>query len=81
MATGPLSGNGVHEYVVLTSHDGGRTWTKAVSDSEPVPPPEVGFGGRAFLGFESEQVGRWVGAPRAVWTTTDGGDHWKAHRF
>jgi hypothetical protein len=78
VATSDMSGGGPIDYEVDVSHDGGRTWKTAVTDPQDLTGLIVN---RAFLGFESTKVGRWVGYPRSIWTTTDGGDHWSAHRF
>jgi hypothetical protein len=77
VATPPTGGSGQFGFEADVSHDGGRTWMTAVTDVEDIGET----GGGAFLGFQSTRVGRWVGYPRTIWTTTDGGDHWTAHHF
>jgi hypothetical protein len=56
---------------IYRSTDGGVTWRR-------VP----GIESVRFLGFESTQVGRALsGDGRTLWTTTDGGAHWRPTRF
>jgi len=73
VATGP---NGGGQQVLEASHDAGRHWNQAASDTGQAGgyvSPTVGF-----LGFESPDVGRWIGSPTDIWTTTDGGATWSA---
>jgi photosystem II stability/assembly factor-like uncharacterized protein len=71
VASASVTGAGPVTYELLATHDGGRTWQTVASD-----PEEASDADHAWLGFESARVGRWVGGPGAIWTTTDGGDHW-----
>ncbi len=71
--SGSTVGSGAATFMAWVSTDAGRNWQVAVADPEqldPTTPP------RTFLGFEDTLVGRWVGYPRAIWTTTDAGVHW-----
>jgi hypothetical protein len=78
VATASTGGGGKFRYQVEVSHDAGRTWKTAVVDVEDLSGLTTS---EAFLGFQSGAVGRWVGYPRTIWTTKDGGDNWTAHRF
>lgn len=61
---------------LVGSWDGGRHWKvllrARVSAQDPAP---------RFLGFESSQVGRWLGPGSTMWTTTDGGHSWHPSHF
>ena len=71
-ATGPIGGAGSVTARLLVSTDGGRHWTTAAGDTQPVAQGGI----PAWLGFETASVGRWVGDPHSIWTTVDGGLHW-----
>lgn len=71
VSTGP---NGGGQGVLEASHDGGRNWNQVASDTGQAggySSPNAGF-----LGFESSSVGRWIGSPSDIWTTTDDGITW-----
>jgi len=68
-----MPGKGSAQWVLMASHDGGQTWQQAVVQNGTSQPY---FPARTFLGFENNQVGRWVGSPYAIWETTDGGAQW-----
>jgi len=74
VATGP---NGGGQQVLEASHDAGDHWNQAASETGQQAgsyvSPTAGF-----LGFESPEVGRWIGSPTNIWTTTDGGATWSA---
>ena len=78
VANGDISGSGPFTYVLYTSHDGGQHWTRAVSET---PTVDRRLTDGMFLGFQTATVGRWIGDPSTIWTTTDAGDHWIPHRF
>jgi photosystem II stability/assembly factor-like uncharacterized protein len=59
--------------LLVASHNGGSSWQQ-VATEPPIAPPQYGYQG--FLGFESPDVGRWIGNPLSLWTTTDGGSVW-----
>jgi photosystem II stability/assembly factor-like uncharacterized protein len=63
----------------MLSTDGGTHWSTVVSDREQLHPTTPNYGG--YLGFQNSLVGRWVGYPHAIWTTTDGGRNWTQRRF
>ena len=56
----------------------GQHWTRAVSET---PTVDRRLTDGMFLGFQTATVGRWIGDPSTIWTTTDAGDHWIPHRF
>ncbi len=73
VASPPVSGNGPFTYRLLTSSDGGRHWKISVADPEQIVS---GDPGSAYLGFQNQSVGRWVGFPHTIWITHDAGTHW-----
>ena len=73
LATGGAAGQGPSGYELLASGDGGLHWSTLVSGTERLDPRAPGA---TFLGFEDATVGRWISGPRAIWTTTDAGQHW-----
>jgi len=77
VSTGATSGAGPFTAQVFVSTDGGQRWTRAASDSQQI----TSMGVPAWLGFETSQVGRWIGDPHSVWTTDDGGNHWTQAPF
>jgi photosystem II stability/assembly factor-like uncharacterized protein len=68
--------NGGGSQVLEASFDGGRSWAQAAIDTKNDSTFSSSDAG--FLGFESSRVGRWVGSPGDVWTTTDGGLTWSS---
>jgi photosystem II stability/assembly factor-like uncharacterized protein len=78
VANGAISGSGAFRYACYVSHDGGQRWKQAAAETQSV---EDRLTDGMFLGFETAKVGRWVGSPGGIWTTTDGGDNWRNHRF
>ena len=72
-------GSGSFTYRLMLSTDGGTHWSTVVSDREQLHPTTPNYGG--YLGFQNSLVGRWVGYPHAIWTTTDGGRNWTQRRF
>jgi photosystem II stability/assembly factor-like uncharacterized protein len=76
VASDGVTGQGTFLYRLALSEDAGLHWSTVVRDREPV----YSIPG-AFLGFESPMVGRWVAAPSAIWTTTDGGLRWVRRRI
>ncbi|MDR3648196.1 MAG: sialidase family protein [Acidimicrobiales bacterium] len=71
VSTGP---NGGGQQVLEASFDGGGHWNQGAIDTGQAGlylSPTAGF-----LGFESSSVGRWIGSPRDIWTTIDGGSTW-----
>ncbi len=77
VSTGATSGAGPFTAHLFVSTDGGQHWTRVASDSQQETPSGV----PAWLGFETAQVGRWIGDPHSVWTTNDGGAHWSQSPF
>ncbi|MHB8452718.1 MAG: neocarzinostatin apoprotein domain-containing protein [Mycobacteriales bacterium] len=77
VATGGMGGGGAFTAQLLVSTDAGRHWTTAATDTQQLTPAST----PAWLGFETAQVGRWIGDPHAVWTTNDGGLHWTQAAF
>jgi len=75
-ATSATSGGGPYTSSLLVSTDGGQHWAVAARD-----PQQITGQVPAWLGFETAEVGRWVGDPHSVWTTRDGGAHWTRTRF
>lgn len=73
VASTPVTANGPHAYLLLSSDDGGRHWRRAVTDTERFDPRVPATG---YLGFQDATVGRWVAYPDALWTTHDAGTHW-----
>lgn len=61
---------------LLGSWDGGRHWRLLLTGRVPVQDPAP-----RFLGFESTEVGRWLGPGTTMWTTTDGGHTWRSTHF
>lgn len=63
---------------LVESSTGGQSWRVAIEGKAQITPttPES-----TFLGFETSLVGRWIGTPDTLWTTTDGGATWSASRF
>lgn len=78
VANGTISGSGPFAYVLYTSHDGGQHWTRAVSETQAV---DQRLTDGKFLGFQTVNVGRRIGDPGTIWTTSNAGDQWTAHRF
>lgn len=72
VATAATYGAGPDTAELLVSTDMGLHWATAASD----PQQFTQLGVPAWLGFETSQVGRWIGDPHSVWTTQDGGKHW-----
>ncbi len=61
---------------LVQSTDSGRHWRVVVQlKTHPLASTPMS----TFLGFESPMVGRWVGPPNTLWTTTDGGLSWTSH--
>jgi photosystem II stability/assembly factor-like uncharacterized protein len=56
------------------SSDGGSRWARVANGG--LPDPALASFDPGFLGFESSNVGRWVGSLKDIWTTTDGGARW-----
>jgi photosystem II stability/assembly factor-like uncharacterized protein len=71
-------GAGRYSTQLLESTDGGRHWATVATDTQPliegVQPP-------AWLGFETPQVGHWIGDPHSIWATSDGGRQWTQTAF
>ena len=60
------------------STNGGRRWAVAITIR---PEPQSKGPTSSFLGFESPLVGRWIGPPDVLWTTTNGGATWSPRKF
>lgn len=77
VSTGPIGGNGSFTAEVLVSTDAGDHWTATATDTQQLTQA----GSPAWLGFESAQVGWWIGDPHSIWTTQDGGLQWTQTPF
>jgi len=77
VATGPVSGGGTLTAQLLLSTDAGGHWNAAATDTQQLTQTTTS----AWLGFETSQVGRWIGDPHSIWTTHDGGQHWLRTAF
>ena len=77
IASSALGGSGTDTAQLLVTTDGGRRWVTAATDTQNLVNGSV----PAALGFETPNVGQWVGDPHGVWTTTDGGLHWTRTAF
>jgi photosystem II stability/assembly factor-like uncharacterized protein len=73
VASASVSGSGPFTYRLLTSSDGGRHWKISVTDPEQI---DSGTTASAYLGFQDQNSGRWVGFPNTIWITHDAGTHW-----
>jgi photosystem II stability/assembly factor-like uncharacterized protein len=71
VATGDAGGGPLALFV---STDGGRRWSTAVSGTAPGNPQGLSA---SFLTLEDLRVGWWISDPRDMWTTSDGGLHWR----
>lgn len=76
VASGATGGGGRYTAQLLVSTDGGAHWTTPAADSQ-----QINQSVPAWLGFETPQVGRWIGDPHSIWTTHDGGLHWTQTPF
>lgn len=67
---------------ILTSHDGGRTFVKALGTGNRVYPTVDGhyLSRIEFIRFANENVGYATSAHGAVWRTRDGGLTWRQER-
>jgi photosystem II stability/assembly factor-like uncharacterized protein len=77
LSSSATSGAGPFTAQLFVSTDAGRHWTLATSDAQQV----TSLGVSSWLGFETAQVGRWIGDPHSIWTTNDGGEHWNQSPF
>jgi photosystem II stability/assembly factor-like uncharacterized protein len=77
VATSATSGNGPFTAQLLVSIDQGRHWHVAATDPQQVT--QVGV--PAWIGFETSEIGRWIGDPHDYWTTHDGGRSWTRAAF
>jgi photosystem II stability/assembly factor-like uncharacterized protein len=69
---------GIPGVLLIASTDGGQSWRTAVA----VPgEPAANATSPTFLGFETPEVGRCIGAPGTLWGTVDGGATWTLSRF
>jgi photosystem II stability/assembly factor-like uncharacterized protein len=73
VATPAVGGSGPFTYRLLSSSDGGRHWNTSVTDPEQI---DSGVPSGAYLGFQDQSMGRWVGFPHTIWITHDAGSHW-----
>lgn len=64
--------------MIWISTDQGQRWSTAATETIPQPEPYMS---PQWLGFETPQVGRWIADPHNIWTTTDGGLHWREAAF
>jgi photosystem II stability/assembly factor-like uncharacterized protein len=78
MTNSLVGGSGPYTYRLMLSTDGGAHWSTVVSDREQLDPNAPYA---TYLGFQDSRVGRWVGYPHAIWTTTDGGRRWTRGPF
>lgn len=63
---------------LVESQTGGRQWRVAIKVKQR---PSAATPQTTFLGFEDPLVGRWVGPPDTLWSTTNGGLTWTARSF
>ncbi|NNM97561.1 MAG: hypothetical protein HKL89_08185 [Candidatus Dormibacteraeota bacterium] len=63
---------------MVETSTGGQSWRVAVRVKAQITPTTPQS---TFLGFETPLVGRWIGPPDTLWTTTDGGGNWSASKF
>ena len=75
LASGGVGGAGPFTYSVETSTNDGVSWRTVVRDRESLTSSQPG---ESYLGFVNSTVGHWIGFGNKLWTTTDGGEHWKA---
>jgi len=68
-----VSGGGPYTYRLLSTTDGGRSWSTVASESVQL---DTGAAYTSYLSFQTPLVGRWVGEQHAIWTTTNGGRRW-----
>jgi photosystem II stability/assembly factor-like uncharacterized protein len=73
VSTGTVGGGGAFTARVVTSTDSGRHWVTTATDAQQLSMQGLPPSG---LGFESSQVGWWIGDPHTIWITRDGGAHW-----
>jgi len=73
-----IAGGGPYAYQLAVSTDGGAHWATVVNDPEQIRPTAPYA---SYLGFQNASVGRWIGDPHTIWTTTDGGRHWTKQPF
>jgi hypothetical protein len=77
VASGAISGGGTDAAQLLITADGGRSWVTAATDTQSLGTGNpIAGSAPAWLGFETPQVGHWLGDPHGIWTTTDGGQRW-----
>lgn len=68
---------------LVVSYDGGERWQPVKSGWHPASrlADIPSFDYVPFLGFEDQETGHWVGYPRTIWTTRDGGLRWTSGQF
>jgi len=74
----PAAGSGEYTYQLDFSADRGKIWASVASDARQLDP-DAPYA--TYLAFQGPLVGRWVGYPHAIWTTTDGGRLWTRRQF
>jgi photosystem II stability/assembly factor-like uncharacterized protein len=73
-----ISGHGPYTYRLLSTTDGGRSWSTVANKSVRLDTRAAYTG---YLSFQSPLVGRWVGDQHAIWTTATGGRSWTRRLF
>jgi len=63
---------------LVESRNGGQSWRVAIRVKAQITPTTPQS---TFLGFETPLIGRWIGPPDTLWTTTNGGGTWTAAKF
>jgi hypothetical protein len=80
LGTGPvdyyIGPTAPHTFELIHSTDGGSRWKTAAIDRDTVSQNNANPVPAGFLGFESTQLGWWVGDPGYIWATADGGSQW-----
>ena len=76
VSTPEVSPHGTFTARLFLSKDMGKQWKTALTDTQRVTVDVT-----LWVGFQTSLTGWWVGDPRAVWITMDGGEHWTKSPF
>jgi photosystem II stability/assembly factor-like uncharacterized protein len=69
-------GQGSYVYKLISSSNGGQTWTTVVNFRG-----RVGQTASAYLGFKGRADGHWIAPSSTLWSTTNAGDSWSKSSF